>query len=229
MVSSRQIHSPGMFFSLFFIYLCGCVCVYMYAHIPTLKGILVICTLMTDCWRALTFTPSSTILIRVLQFVPPHLVRKLLQSSSNPPSKSRHHELMKPQKKRERCVFGGALMQSVSFLSLFLLSFFYDCCSDLSCLILCKFHLCLSWVLFNGPVFFSWMVDRSLSLNITTLKNVHGLISYLSSTWYEQLRTHLFLGYIHTKVNTFENVLILSFKGCFFSFFSSQLHKNCNS
>lgn len=40
------------------------------------------------------FTSSTTILIKLLQFVPPHLVRKLLQSSSNPPSKSRDHEII---------------------------------------------------------------------------------------------------------------------------------------
>lgn len=60
-------------------------------------------------------------IIRVLQFVPLHLVRKLLQSSSNPPSKSRDHELMKPQIRRARCV-----CLSVSF-SLFLLQFPYEC------------------------------------------------------------------------------------------------------
>lgn len=138
-----------------------CACMHTLLHLC-----LVECTLMTDCWRALTFTPSSIILIRVLQFVPPHLVRKLLQSSSNPPSKSRDHELMKPQEKRERCVFvfgvGGVLS-----LFVFLPMFLFDCCTNLSCPFLNSTSVFLDDYLLLLSTFS--MVDQSLSLNIIML------------------------------------------------------------
>lgn len=170
----------------------------MHAQTPTLKGMcLVICTLVTDCSRALTFTPSSTILIRVLQFVLPHLVRKLLQSSSNPPSKSRDHELMKPLQRKWRCVcvcmcvFAASLSLSLfAFLSLF---------PDLSCLTLFN-STCVFLDEYLMGLSVLCMVDHSLSLNIIMLTNVHDLISQLavlslsvwfSSIWSVQLRTYL--------------------------------------
>lgn len=121
---------------------------------------------------------------------------------------------MKPQKRRQRCVFGGDSSRNV-FLSLFLPLFLSDCCSDLSCLLLFKFHLCLSWWLFNGAVYFlyGWSIFVPEYNNADECTwpylSAHCSVSLcLVPLLFGQhsLGPTCHLGHVHTNVNKFDNV-----------------------
>lgn len=143
--------------------------------------------------------------------MPPHLARKLLQSSSNPPTKSRDHELMKPQKRVAEVCVGRSTVYTISLFLLWPL-FLYNCCSDLSCLIFLKFHLCLSWWLFNGAVYFlyAWSIFVPEHNNADECTwpylSAHCSVSLCLVSPLSRSST-CYLGHVYTNVNEFENVV----------------------